>query len=69
MQQKNEACLVEATPSDERQYLGTQLRSRGSFVIYHVRKNRLFLWYGAKASVGLKKSATKAARLLRNRYI
>ena len=69
MQQKNEACLIECTPSDERQCLGAQLRSRGAYVVYHVRKNRLFLWYGVKSMAPLKKSATRAARMLRNRYI
>lgn len=62
---KNEACLVEATPTDES--ISTQLRSRGCFVIQHVRENRLFVWYGSKCTNSLKKSATVAAKMMKNR--
>ena len=65
-QQKNEACLVEATPSD--QTFSTQLRSRGCFVIQHVKENRLFLWYGSKCTKSLRKSATVAAKMMKNRF-
>lgn len=65
-QVKNEACLVETTPTDES--ISTQLRSRGCHVIQHVKENRLFLWYGSKCTISLRKSATVAAKMLKNRY-
>ena len=65
VQMKNEACLVEATPADES--ISSQLRSRGCYVIQQVRDNRLFLWYGSKCTTSLKKSATVAAKMMRNR--
>ena len=65
VQMKNEACLVEATPSD--QSLSTQLRSRGCYLVQQVKENRLFLWYGAKCTKSLRKSAIVAARRMKNR--
>lgn len=62
---KNEACLVETTPTDDS--ISTQLRSRGCHVIHDVKENRLFLWYGSKCTNTLKKSATVAAKILKNR--
>lgn len=65
VQMKNEACLVEVTPTDES--ISTQLRSRGCYVIQQVRENGLFLWYGSRCTNSLKKSATMAAKMMKNR--
>lgn len=68
VQMKNEACLVEVTPNDEKLCIGTQLRSRGCYVLYNVRKNRLFLWQGSKCTKSLRKSGKVAAKMLKNRW-
>ena len=60
---------MEVTPSDEKQPIGSQLRSRGCYVVLHVTENRLFVWYGSKCTKSLRKSASVAARMLRNRWV
>ncbi len=67
VQVKSEASLVEVTSSDEKKNVNAHLRSRGCFVIYHMKKNRLFLWYGSKSTTMLRKSGLVAAKMLRNR--
>ena len=66
-QVKREACLVEVTPGDPKQSLSSQLRSRGCAVVMDVKRNRLFLWCGAKATPALLKSGRAAARSLKRR--
>ena len=67
VQVKNEACLLEI--STHGKPLSTYLRSRGSYVVYHVSSRKLYLWQGSKVTKSLRKSALTAARKLRNRYV
>ena len=47
--------------------LGSQLRSRECYVLYHPFGRRLYLWMGSKVTQALQRAAKKASKLLRKR--
>ena len=67
VQVKGEAHLVEVALVDELKPIGSALRSRGCYVIYHVKASQVFLWYGSRCTKSLKRSGTVAARMLQDR--
>ncbi|KAL5456970.1 hypothetical protein EMCRGX_G034199 [Ephydatia muelleri] len=64
-QEKEEAFLLELDATS--QSLAGQLRSRGCYIIHHVKSSALTLWVGCKSTLVLQKVAQKAIKCLRNR--
>ncbi len=64
-QMKSEAILVEIPI--HAQPIGSFLRSRGCYVLYHVPSRKVYLWKGSRVTLVLYKAALRATKSLRKR--